>query len=448
MVLLGRLGLYGYGDAAFAGRPSFSRNSVERAILVGSILPRQRRHDVDEYLDELALLADTAGAEVVRRVVQDRKAIDPAYFVGKGKAKEISEQAKKLDLDLVIFDDDLTPAQIRNLESMTDVKVIDRSGLILDIFSRRAKSREAKTQVELAQLEYLLPRLTRRWQHLSRQEGGIGTRGPGETQLEVDRRLVAKRISTLKAELQKISQQRDTRRRNRSDIYKVAMVGYTNTGKSTLLNTLTSADVATENRLFVTLDSTIRGLSLSPQLRVLLIDTVGFIRKLPHHLVASFRSTLEEAVSSDLLLHVVDISHPMFQDQIESVNLVLADLKIIDKPAITVFNKIDLLKNRNLVDRLRDKYDPAVFVSATRGYMLSDLLDSIRKVYEHEVIDTNLEVRSHVSEVLAEVGSLGTILDTDVQNGRFHLKFRISRVNLRKLENRLRKFPVPELKMD
>jgi GTP-binding protein HflX len=426
----------------------FSRNSVERAILVGSILPRQRRHDVDEYLDELALLADTAGAEVVRRVVQDRKAIDPAYFVGKGKAKEISEQAKKLDLDLVIFDDDLTPAQIRNLESMTDVKVIDRSGLILDIFSRRAKSREAKTQVELAQLEYLLPRLTRRWQHLSRQEGGIGTRGPGETQLEVDRRLVAKRISTLKAELQKISQQRDTRRRNRSDIYKVAMVGYTNTGKSTLLNTLTSADVATENRLFVTLDSTIRGLSLSPQLRVLLIDTVGFIRKLPHHLVASFRSTLEEAVSSDLLLHVVDISHPMFQDQIESVNLVLADLKIIDKPAITVFNKIDLLKNRNLVDRLRDKYDPAVFVSATRGYMLSDLLDSIRKVYEHEVIDTNLEVRSHVSEVLAEVGSLGTILDTDVQNGRFHLKFRISRVNLRKLENRLRKFPVPELKMD
>ncbi|MEE9169535.1 MAG: GTPase HflX [bacterium] len=426
----------------------FSRNSVERAILVGSILPRQGRHDVDEYLDELALLADTAGAEVVRRVVQDRKAIDPAYFVGKGKAKEIAEQAKKLNLDLVIFDDDLTPAQIRNLESMTSVKVIDRSGLILDIFSRRAKSREAKTQVELAQLEYLLPRLTRRWQHLSRQEGGIGTRGPGETQLEVDRRLVAKRISTLKAELQKISQQRDTRRRNRSDIYKVAMVGYTNTGKSTLLNTLTSADVATENRLFVTLDSTIRGLSLSPQLRVLLIDTVGFIRKLPHHLVASFRSTLEEAVSSDLLLHVVDISHPMFQDQIESVKLVLSDLKIIDKPAITVFNKIDLLKNRNLVGRLRDEYDPAVFVSATRGYMLSDLLDSIRKTYEHEVIDTDIELRSHVSEVLAEVGSLGTILDTDVRNGRFHLKFRISRVNLRKLENRLRKFPVPELKTD
>ena len=276
--------------------------------MVAARISGQLRREVEEFLDELALLADTAGAQISARFVQERKQIEPTYFIGKGKIKELAELAKKLHADIIIFDDDLTPAQLRNIENYTRIKVIDRTSLILDIFARRAKTRAAKTQVELAQLQYLLPRLTRRWTHLSRQEGGIGIRGPGETQLETDRRMIQKRIGTLAGELEKIQKQRDTRRKARKGLFKVALVGYTNTGKSTLLNTLTEANVLTENRLFVTLDSTIRAFELDSHAKILLIDTVGFIRKLPHHLIASFRSTLEEATTSDLLLHVVDIS--------------------------------------------------------------------------------------------------------------------------------------------
>lgn len=356
----------------------------ERAFLVALKRPRQNKFEVEDFLDELALLADTAGANVVGRMVQERNRIDSAFFIGKGKSEELARKVSDLGLDLVIFDDDLSPAQIRNLENVTESKIIDRSGLILDIFAKRAKTREAKTQVELAQLQYILPRLTRRWTHLSRQVGGIGTRGPGETQLEVDRRMVGKRISLLKKELEKIARQRSTRRRNRSGLFQVALVGYTNTGKSTLLNSLTKSEVETEDRLFVTLDSTVRSLRLDEKGKILMVDTVGFIRKLPHHLVASFRSTLEEAVSADMLLHVVDISHPKCEEQVDSVNQVLEYLEIRKKPTILVFNKVDMIDDETRLHRLSGKYDSAIFISATRGYMLGTLRKALKEAYLKE----------------------------------------------------------------
>ncbi len=419
----------------------------ERAVLVATRFPLQLRWEIEEFLDELAQLADTAGADVVARLVQERRQIDPAFFIGKGKAQQLAELAKKLHADLVIFDDDLSPAQVRNLENLIDAKVMDRSGLILDIFARRAKTREAKTQVELAQLQYLLPRLTRRWTHLSRQVGGIGTRGPGETQLEVDRRMIKNRITSLSRELKKIAQQRETRRRKRRNQFKVALVGYTNSGKSTLLNALTSAEIATENRLFVTLDPTIRAIKLDAHARALLIDTVGFIRKLPHHLVASFKSTLEEAVSADLLLHVVDVSHRMFIEHISTVKQVLQDLEIDKKPVITVFNKIDLLKDQRIIPRLREKFKPAVFISATRGYFLRELTEAIRAAYDEDVIHAEFKAKNHIPEVISEASNLGTIVDTDYEDDEFHLKIRISRVNLARLENRLQKLPDLSLKI-
>ncbi|MCU0644116.1 MAG: GTPase HflX, partial [bacterium] len=304
---------------------SLEEHNKERAILVGVIHHRQDRELVDEYLDELALLADTAGAEVLYRMVQEREVINPGYFIGRGKVDFLAQQVSDLKADLVIFDEDLSPAQARNLEEECKTKIIDRSGLILDIFARRAKTREAKTQVELAQLQYLLPRLTRRWTHLSRQAGGvgIGLRGPGETQLEVDRRMIRKRIATLSRELEQIEKQRDLRRRRRSDLFNVALMGYTNVGKSTLMNALTSSDVFVEDRLFATLDATVRLMDHAGDQKILLIDTVGFVRKLPHHLVASFKSTLEETREADLLLHLVDCSHPHFLDQMNVINGVI-----------------------------------------------------------------------------------------------------------------------------
>jgi len=318
--------------------------SKERAIVVGLVRDGQERHQVDENLDELELRADTAGAEVLERIVQTRDRMDSAFMIGRGKAKELADTAKYLDADLVIFDDDLTPAQAKNIEQLCQVKVVDRSGLILDIFANHARTREARTQVELAQLKYLLPRLTRQWKHLSRQVGGIGVRGPGETQLEVDRRLIRKRIAILEKELLQIAKQRSIRRKSRQDEFKAALVGYTNVGKSTLLNVLTNAEALVKNQLFATLDSTIRTMQKEDR-KVLLIDTVGFIRKLPHHLVASFKSTLEEITEADLLLHVIDVSLPEFREQMKVVHAVLKELKVSDRPMIKVFNKIDVLQD-------------------------------------------------------------------------------------------------------
>jgi len=352
------------------------RDLKERAILVGVSLPSQSKWHVEDLLAELALLSETAGAVVTDRIVQERRRIDPAFFIGSGKAKYVAELVEERNADLVVFDDDLSPAQVKNMEQIIGVKIIDRSGLILDIFARRARTREAKTQVELAQLRYLLPRLTRQWTHLSRQQGGIGMRGPGETQLEVDRRRIRERIAKLSRMLKKIDVGRKVRRAGRKDFVRVALVGYTNSGKSTLLNALTEADVFTEDRLFATLDPTTRITCLKNGRKILLTDTVGFIRKLPHHLVASFKGTLEEAVEADFLLHVVDVSHSRFEEQMVAVREVLDDLKILEKPHLLVFNKTDRLEKLSVLDGLKEDYPGSVFISALQG----DGLESLKAV--------------------------------------------------------------------
>lgn len=316
-------------------------DTTERALLVGLITPRQPENKVQEYLDELAFLADTAGAEVVARFTQKLDNPNPRTFVGQGKLQEIKEYVEKNEIGMVIFDDDLSTKQVANIEKELQIKVLDRSSLILDIFAKRAQTATAKAQVELAQYQYLLPRLTRLWTHLERQKGGIGMRGPGETQIETDRRIIQRRISLLKEELRDIDRQKTLQRKNRGRLTRVALVGYTNVGKSTLMNLLSKSDVFAENKLFATLDTTVRKVTIE-NLPFLLTDTVGFIRKLPTNLVESFKSTLDEVRDADLLVHVVDISHPQFEEQIEVVNKTLAEVcGSADKPMIVVFNKID-----------------------------------------------------------------------------------------------------------
>jgi len=312
----------------------------ERAILIGMITSGQKEAEAAEYLKELAFLTETAGGVAVKQFIQRMDTPHPATFVGTGKLNEISEYVKENDIDLVIFDDDLSPSQLRNIEKSLECKILDRTNLILDIFAKRAQTSYAKTQVELAQYQYLLPRLTRLWTHLERQQGGIGSRGPGESEIETDRRIIRDKISRLKEQLKKIDQQMVIQRKNRGNMVRVALVGYTNVGKSTLMNLLSKSDVFAEDKLFATLDTTVRKVVIN-SLPFLLTDTVGFIRKLPHHLVESFKSTLDEVREADILAHVVDISHPRFEEQIDIVNQTLHDLRAQDKPTITIFNKID-----------------------------------------------------------------------------------------------------------
>ncbi|MCD6346598.1 MAG: GTPase HflX [Bacteroidales bacterium] len=313
----------------------------EKAVLVGVINRDQSERKVREYLDELAFLADTAGAVVVRRFTQNLDFNNTATFVGKGKLEEIRQFVEEEDIDIVIFDDELTPTQLRNLEKVFNCRIIDRTNLILDIFARRARTANAKVQVELAQLQYILPRLTHMWTHLERQRGGIGLRGPGETEIETDRRIIRDKISRLKNQLNKIDKQMATQRKNRGKMVRVALVGYTNVGKSTLMNLMSKSDVFAENKLFATLDTTVRKVVIE-NLPFLLGDTVGFIRKLPHHLVESFKSTLDEVREADILLHVVDIAHAGFEEQIQVVQDTLQELtENNDKPVILIFNKID-----------------------------------------------------------------------------------------------------------
>ena len=315
---------------------------MEKAVLIGLITPDVTKEQAYEYLDELAFLADTAGAKPVRNFTQKLPHPDNKTFLGKGKIEEVRIYAEENEIKLIIFDDDLSPSQIRNIEKIfgEETKVLDRSNLILDIFASRAQTAQARTQVELAQYQYLLPRLTRMWTHLERQKGGIGMRGPGETQIETDRRIIKDKIALLKKKLEKIDKQSFTRRKGRQDMIRVALVGYTNTGKSTLMNTLAKSDIFAENKLFATLDTTVRKVVIG-NLPFLLTDTVGFIRKLPHQLVESFKSTLDEVRESDLLVHVVDISNPKFEEQIEIVNKTIIELGVTDKPILIVFNKID-----------------------------------------------------------------------------------------------------------
>ncbi len=382
------------------------------------------RRREEHSLDELASLARTAGADVVGKLVQVRRSTDPATLIGTGKVHQVARQVRELGADLVIFDVDLTPVQLKNLEKEIKTKIVDRSGLILDIFARRARTREAQIQVELAQLQYLLPRLTRRWTHLSRQEAGIGTRGPGETQLEVDRRAIRRRIDHLKEDLKKIERQRDVRRKGRRMFQKVALVGYTNVGKSSLLNTLADAGVFVENRLFATLDATIRAMPLEDHREVLLIDTVGFIRKLPPHLVASFRSTLEETVEADILLHVVDVSHPRYEEQIGSVQVVLRELGIDNKPAITVFNKVDILENSKGLTQIKQRFPRAVFTSALKGIGLEALKEEIIRCFREEEKETTIRIPAGKTKTIAHIYSLAQVIDRVFEDGVAVLRLR------------------------
>jgi len=313
---------------------------VEKAVLIGLITNDQPEQKAMEYLDELAFLVDTAGAEPVKTFLQRLDMPNPKTFVGTGKLEEIRLYVEEFEIDLAVFDDELTSKQVKNLENELKIKILDRTSLILDIFAKRAQTANAKTQVELAQYKYLLPRLTRMWTHLERQRGGIGMRGPGESQIETDRRIILNKIAHLKEELKLIDKQKATQRKNRGKMVRVALIGYTNVGKSTLMNVLSKSDVFAENKLFATLDTTVRKVIID-NLPFLLTDTVGFIRKLPHDLVESFKSTLDEVREADLLVHVVDISHSGFEEQIEVVNKTLIELEAHNKPVILVFNKID-----------------------------------------------------------------------------------------------------------
>ena len=402
-----------------------------------------------DSLDELELLADTAGAFVTDRVTQSLSHVNAATYIGKGKVAELKNLVAARDSDLVIFDDDLSPIQLRNLEKALGCKLVDRSGLILDIFARRAKTATAKTQVELAQLDYLKTRLTRQWTHLSRQKGGIGMRGPGETQIETDRRLIGRRMAVLTEQLDKIDRQRQTQRKGRSDQTRVALVGYTNAGKSTLMNALSGAGVFAENRLFATLDATTRTVYLDSNKPVLLSDTVGFIRKLPHKLIESFKSTLDETRESDVLLHVVDASHPNFEEHIRVVNSTLRELGADDKPTLMVFNKVDVLEERGVIQALKTEHEQAVFVSALRGIGIERLKAALLGVIESDYVErtalvpvTEPKSRAYVhrvAEVLGEETVLAQEYDEAPQPA-VRLRFRTSKKNAPELDRMLARF--------
>lgn len=372
-----------------------TRVPAERAIIVGLIYKNQEEKQAVEYLEELEFLADTAGAEVLKKFTQKLNVPNYSTFVGPGKLEEVGIYIKEMEVDTVIFDDELTPTQLRNIERKLECKVLDRTNLILDIFARRAQTAHAKTQVELAQYQYLLPRLTRMWTHLERQRGGIGLRGPGETQIETDRRIILDKIAHLKNKLKKIDNQKATQRKNRGKMVRVALVGYTNVGKSTLMNLLSKSEVFAENKLFATLDTTVRKVVVG-NIPFLLADTVGFIRKLPHDLIESFKSTLDEVREADILMHIVDISHPGFEEQIDTVNHTLKDIDAGDKETIFVFNKIDAFRyiekdaddltpktQENITleewknSWMAKKNVPALFISATQKKNIEELKNTL-----------------------------------------------------------------------
>lgn len=379
------------------GKLIITKEEAEKAVLVGVIKKDQNESEVDDYLTELALLASTAGAEPVGRFTQKLYKPDSKTFIGSGKLEELVRYINDKGIDIVIFDDDLSPSQLRNIERIVKCRVLDRTNLILDIFATRAKTAHAKKQVELAQHKYFLPRLTGLWTHLERQKGGIGMRGPGETEIETDRRIIRDKISRLEKQLKKIDIQMATQRKNRGKLVRVVLVGYTNSGKSTLMNLLSKSELFAENKLFATLDTTVRKITIG-NLPFLMADTVGFIRKLPHHLVESFKSTLDEVREADILIHLVDISHPNFEEQVIVVNQTLNDLKIYGKPSIVVFNKIDVYsfiqkdeddltpstKENLTLDELKrtwmaKKNDSCVFISAVKETNITELKEVLYK---------------------------------------------------------------------
>ncbi len=415
----------------------------EQAILVGAILPGSYV-DAEDPLGELASLARTAGATVVDRVIQRRDRIDPAYYVGRGKIDEIRERADAHEADVVIFDNDLSPAQIRDIEEATRRKVVDRSELILDIFATRAQTREARLQVELAQLEYTAPRLRGMWSHLERiagaggatgagMVGGIGTRGPGESQIEIDRRLVSKRITHLKRELARIDRRKVREVRSRAKQFTVSLVGYTNAGKSTLMNALTGAGVLVEDKLFATLETTTRRWSLGDGQVVLLSDTVGFVRDLPHHLVASFKATLEEAVHADLLLHVVDAASRRADAEVRAVRSVLSDLGLENKPTLLVLNKIDIASDEALLHVLENGPDPTLRISAHDGRGLSRLAEQVRDRIRTDHIRATVVLDAGDGRLLAWLDRCAKIRDRVYEGQSVKLEVSISRADLARL---------------
>ncbi len=405
----------------------------ERAILVGVVIPGITKYQESESLEELAALAETAGAEVVDVFIQDRKKINTVTLIGKGLVSRLARIVVEQNVQAVIFDVDLSPVQMRNLENQINRKIIDRSGIILDIFSLRARSHEAKVQVELAQLEYYLPRLTRLWTHLPRQEAAIGTRGPGETQLEVDRRIIRKRITALKNELKKVEMQRQIRRKRRKRVNKVALVGYTNVGKSSLMNIIANENLFVENRLFATLDSTIRSVFVSDDEKILLIDTVGFIRKLPHHLIAAFRSTLEEAKEADVLIHVADVSHNQYDEQMATVNQLLKELDIINKPTIIVFNKVDRLEDRKFLSELKNNFNRVVFTSAIKNIGINKLKREIRDIFRQEQIEKEIVVYANQTKIISQVYEFSTVINKHYENGKAVIKIRATKPELNRI---------------
>ena len=386
---------------------------MDKALLVGVILPNKYQRDIENYLSELSLLAKTAEVEVLGSITQSLSKVNPAFYIGRGKANQVVEQARILEANLIIFDEELSPAQIKNYHKLAkDIKVIDRSGLILDIFKKHAKTREAKTQVELALCQYLLPRLTRQWTHLERQMGGVGTRaGMGETQIEIDRRLIREKISKLKVDLKKIERERKTQSQNRKKEFSVALVGYTNAGKSTLFNALTGNDVYVKDQLFATLDTTVRKFRINRSHKVLISDTVGFIGKLPHNLVASFRSTLKEAIEANLILIVLDASSSTIDDHLNTIKKVLNDLGAEEMPKTIILNKIDQVQDESRIIQLKNDYSDAILVSALHHLKLDDIKNHIIQKIESDFVIFDLNIPYSQGKKISQLKNQAEILD-------------------------------------
>jgi GTP-binding protein HflX len=411
--------------------------NYEKALLIGVINNEQNSETLSEHLDELKLLAETAGAIVVGKIYQKINKVHSQYFVGRGKALQIIEQAKELKVNLIIFDDELTPSQIKNfLKLAKEIKIIDRNGLILDIFSKHAKTRESKTQVELAHLEYMLPRLTKQWSHLERQMGGIGTRaGMGESQIEIDRRLIRQRISKLKKELIQIEKERKIQSKMRNNKYRVSLVGYTNAGKSSLMKCLSGENVYIQNQLFATLDTTIRRVDLDKNHSILLSDTVGFIRKLPHDLVASFKSTLFEVIESNLILIVLDASSNQIKEHMYTINNVLTELESEDIKTMIILNKIDLIKTKKRIKFLKKNYPNAIMISATDHLRINKLINRIITIMneEYEIIEISFPYTEARQISLAQRDV--EVLDRIYQDDRINLKIKGPKEKIQKILN-------------
>lgn len=398
-----------------------TKKETEKAVLVLFAKKDDNVIKIKESLDELKLLSSTAGAEVVKTFYQVGTSFDPRYMIGKGKAEEIAEFVEEKEISLVIFENELSFTQLRNLEQKIKCKILDKSNLILDIFANNARTSQAKLQVELAQLEYLLPRLTRQWTHLSKQYGGIGTKGPGETQIETDRRLIKTRISILKEKLEKIDRQRKTQALERKNHIRLSLVGYTNAGKSTMLNLLTDSNVYVEDKLFATLDTSTRMLKLNnakvkkivsrfPK-KVLISDTVGFIKNLPHNLIESFKSTLSEAVESDILLHIIDISNPNFEEQISVVKDTLKEIGAGNNKIINVFNKVDMLKDFELLNHIKEIYPDSIFISAKKGLNVETLLNRVKSELSKEYIERTIKLKKESYKILDKIYKLAEVVE-------------------------------------